>query len=154
MRRDDGGSSGGVFSGIDPDRLKGTIDSVQRDQEKLEQSASYYKTELAWYGLGAEDLGAVLQVARWARDELPMLKRRYHLAQNLENVPYPGFDGMVQINEGAVSRAANTVATKAAKRATELAKKNPEDLTPEELDELNALFAENYNEYQIGRAHV
>lgn len=147
MRRDDGGSSGGVFSGIDPDRLKGTIDSVQRDQEKLEQSASYYKTELAWYGLGAEDLGAVLQVARWARDELPMLKRRYHLAQNLENVPYPGFDGMVQINEGAVSRAASTVATKAAKRATELAKKNPEDLTPEEFDELNALFAENYNEY-------
>ncbi|CCK28233.1 hypothetical protein BN159_3854 [Streptomyces davaonensis JCM 4913] len=147
MRPDDGGSSGGVFSGIDSARLKGTIDSVQRDQERLEQSASYYKTELAWYGVGAEDLGAVLRVARWARDELPMLKRRYHLAQNLENAPYPGFKGMVQINEAAVSRAANAAATKAAKRATELAKQNPEDLTPEEFDELNALFAENYDEY-------
>ncbi|MFF7450630.1 MULTISPECIES: hypothetical protein [unclassified Streptomyces] len=154
MRPDDGGSSGGVFSGIDPDRLNETIDSVRRDQETLESRASYYKTELGWYGIGSEDLAAVLRVSHWARDELPMLKRRYHLALNMDNDPYPGFKGMVQINEAAVSRAANAAATKAAKRATELAKKNPEDLSPEEFDELNALFAENYDEYPFAEKVV
>ncbi|MEU6070389.1 MULTISPECIES: hypothetical protein [Streptomyces] len=40
MRPDDGGSSKGVFSGIDPDKFKGTIDSVRRDQETLQDRAS------------------------------------------------------------------------------------------------------------------
>lgn len=154
MRPDDGGSGESVFSGIDPDKLNATINSVRQDQETLESRASYYKTELAWYGIGSEDLAAVLRVSHWARDELPMLKRRYHLALNMDNVPYPGFKGMVQINEAAVSRAANTAATKAAKRAAELAKKDPEDLSPEEFDELNALFAENYDEYPFAEKVV
>jgi hypothetical protein len=147
MRPDDGGSSGGVFSGIDPDKLKGTIDSVRRDQETLQDRASYYKTQLAYYGIGTKELTDVLHIASWAQDELPMLKRRYHLALNMDNDPYPGFKGLVQINEAQVSRAANASAAKAAKRATELAKKDPEDLSPEEFDELNELFAKNYDEY-------
>ncbi|MEU1162964.1 hypothetical protein ABZ372_20680 [Streptomyces sp. NPDC005921] len=154
MRPDDGGSGSGVFSGIDPDKLKGTIDSVRRDQETLQDRASYYKAQLAYYGIGTQELADVLRVASWAQDELPMLKRRYHLAMNMDDDPYPGFKGMVQIDEAKVSRAANAAATKAAKRATELAKKDPEDLSPEEFDELNELFAQNYDEYPFAEKVV
>ncbi|MEV0183983.1 DUF6571 family protein [Streptomyces sp. NPDC050625] len=154
MRPDDGGSSKGVFSGVDPDKLKGTIDSVRRDQETLQDRASYYKAQLAYYGLGGQELSDVLRVASWAQDELPMLKRRYHLALNMDNVPYAGFKGMVQINEAQVSRAANAAAAKAAKRATELGKKDPEDLSPEEFDELNELLAQNYDEYPFAEKVV
>ncbi|MFJ3778452.1 hypothetical protein ACIPX0_42910 [Streptomyces sp. NPDC090075] len=154
MRPDDGGSGSGVFSGIDPDKLKGTIDSVRRDQETLQDRASYYKAQLAYYGIGTQELADVLRVASWAQDELPMLKRRYHLAMNMDDDPYPGFKGMVQIDEGKVSRSANAAAAKAAKRATELAKKDPEDLSPEEFDELNELFAQNYDEYPFAEKVV
>ncbi|GAA2641221.1 DUF6571 family protein [Streptomyces vastus] len=54
---------------------------------------------------------------------------------------------MVQVNEAKVTRAANAAASKDAKRAAKLAKKDPEDLSPEEFDELNELFAKNYDEY-------
>ncbi|WP_328431946.1 DUF6571 family protein [Streptomyces sp. NBC_00453] len=154
MRPDDRGSSGGVFSGIDPDKLNGTIDSVRRDQSTLQDRASYYKTQLAYYGIGTKEFADVLHVASWAQDELPMLKRRFHLAMKMDNDPYPGVKGMVQINEAAVSRAANAAAAKAAKRATELAKKDPEDLSPEEFDELNELFAQNYDEYPFAEKVV
>ncbi|MFJ6127071.1 DUF6571 family protein [Streptomyces griseoviridis] len=154
MRPDDGGSGGGVFSGIDPDRLKGTIDSVRRDQETLRDRASFYKAQLAYYGLGAKEFTDILHVASWAQDELPMLRRRYHLALNMENDPYPGFKGLVQINEAAVSRTANAEAAKAAERATELAKKDHADLSPEEFDELNRLFAQNYDEYPFAEKFV
>ncbi|WP_371662327.1 hypothetical protein [Streptomyces sp. NBC_00280] len=154
MRADEGGTSKSVFSGIDPDALKGTIDSVRRDQETLRDRASYYKTQLAYYGVGAEELGDVVRVAGWARDELPMLKRRYHLAMNMDSDAYPGTTGMIRINEAKVTRAANAEAVKDAKRATELVKKNREDLSPEEFDELNALFAENYDEYPFAERVV
>ncbi|MCX4235999.1 hypothetical protein [Streptomyces ortus] len=154
MDKDDNASGGSVFSGIDPDALKGTIDSVQRDQEKLQDRVSYYKAELAYYGLGAEELQDILHVASWARDELPMLKRRYHLSMNMDNVPYTGFKGMVQINEARVTRAANAAAARDAKRATKLAKKDPEDLSPEELDELNTLFALNHDQYPFAEKVV
>ncbi|WP_327697410.1 DUF6571 family protein [Streptomyces sp. NBC_00459] len=154
MRADEGGTSKSVFSGIDPGALKGTIDSVRRDQETLRDRASYYKTQLAYYGVGAEELSEVVRVAGWARDELPMLKRRYHLAMNMDSDAYPGSTGMVQINEAKVTRAANAEAVKDAKRATELAKKNREDLSPAEFDELHALFAENYDEYPFAERVV
>ncbi|WP_404194275.1 hypothetical protein [Streptomyces tauricus] len=154
MDKDDNASGGIVFSGIDPDALKSTIDSVSRDQETLQTRASYYKTELAYYGLGAEELQDILHVASWARDELPMLKRRYHLSMNMDNSPFPGFKGMVQINEARVTRAANAAAAKDAKRATNLAKKDPEDLTPEELDELTTLFALNHDQYPFAEKVV
>ncbi|MGC5565615.1 hypothetical protein ACPYPG_22625 [Streptomyces sp. FR-108] len=154
MDKADSSSGGGVFSGIDPDALRGTIDSVRRDQEKLQDRASYYKTELAYYGLGAEELQDILHVASWARDELPMLKRRYHLSMNMDNVPYAGFKGMVQINEAKVTRAANAAAARDAKRATKVAKKDPEDLSPEELAELNTLFALNHDQYPFAEKVV
>lgn len=137
----------GVFSGIDPDALKGTIESIRRDHEKLADRASYYKLQLAYYGVGADELGDVLRVANWASDELPLLKRRYHLSMKMDSVPYSGGMGMVRINEARVTRAANAAASKHAKRAAKLAKKDPEDLTPAEFDELNRLFSTNHDEY-------
>lgn len=104
--------------------------------------------------MGAKELTDILHVASWAQDELPLLKRRYHLAMKMDNDPYPGIKGMVQINEAQVSRAANAAAAKAAKRATELAKKDPADLSPGEFEELNELFAQNYDEYPFAEKVV
>ena len=143
---DDGGDSG-VFSGIDPDALKRTIESIRRDHERLSNAASYYKTELARFGIGAEELRDVLRVANWARDELPLLKRRYHLSMSDDSSPYPGGKGMVRVNEARVTRGANAKAAKDAKRAAVLAKKDPKDLTSSEFDELNTLMATNHDEY-------
>ncbi|MFG2949083.1 hypothetical protein [Streptomyces adustus] len=154
MRADEGGGSPGVFSGIDPDALKHTIDSVRQDQETLQSRATYYRSRLAYYGIGDTELGDVLKAAAWARDELPMLKRRHHLAMRMDNDPYPGFKGMVRIDEARVTRAANAEAARDAKRATELAKKNPQDLSPQEFDELNALLAANYDEYPFAEKLV
>ncbi|MGW5865806.1 hypothetical protein ACWFRJ_26890 [Streptomyces sp. NPDC055239] len=147
MVSDDNPGPKGVFSGIDPDALKGTIESIRRDHEKLSDRAGYYKLQLAYFGVGEKELGDVLRVANWASDELPLLKRRYHLSMKADSVPYSGGKGMVKINEASVTRAANAAAAKDAKRAAELAKKDPEDLTTEEFDELNFLFSSNYDEY-------
>ncbi|MFJ9427156.1 hypothetical protein [Streptomyces sp. NPDC101249] len=104
MGEGSGGSGQGVFSGIDPDAFKRTADSVEKDQETLQERASYYKGQLAYYGLGGAELGDILRIADWARGEVPLLKRRHHLAIGLERDPYPGFKGLVRIDERHVGR--------------------------------------------------
>ncbi|WP_327297308.1 DUF6571 family protein [Streptomyces sp. NBC_01197] len=66
---------------------------------------------------------------------------------NTDNEPYPHFNGMVQISESQVSRAAIAAAAREAKRGAELAKKDPKDLSPAEFDELNAILALNNDQY-------
>ncbi|MCX4882802.1 hypothetical protein [Streptomyces sp. NBC_00847] len=122
----DGGGGGGdsVFSGIDPDALKATIESVRRDQETLQDRSSYYKTQLAYYGIGTAELNEVLKVASWARDELPILTRRYHLALACDE-PYPGAPkgtAMVSINEAMVGQ--KTAAERNGKALAEQFKKD------------------------------
>jgi hypothetical protein len=136
MRPDDGGGGESVFSGIDPAKLNATINSVRQDQETLEGRASYYKTQLAYYGIGTPELGDVLKVAGWARDELPMLTRRYHLALAADE-PYPSAPKgslMVSINEGMVGQKAT-----AERNGKELAERFKKDFSG---DNSAALFAE------------
>ncbi|MER5598523.1 hypothetical protein [Streptomyces sp. NPDC002265] len=138
MRGDEDGGGSGVFSGIDPDALKGTIDSVRRDQEALQDRATYYRNQLAYYGIGAAALGDVLKVAGWARDELPMLNRRYHLAVSMENDPYPGFKGMMRIDESKVGQTA---------QATEDGKKLAEDFN-RKIDDGDSVSPEMFADLQ------
>ncbi|WP_432160992.1 hypothetical protein [Streptomyces sp. NRRL F-5630] len=140
-------ATSGNFSGIDPDRFKKVIASVEHGHETLRERALYFKNQLASYGLGQSELQKIVHSASWASDELPMLKRRYHLSL-AEGAPgFAGHAGMVRINEALVNPAAVKEAKKAAKRAAALAKKDPKDLSASEFDELNALLADNRDEY-------
>nr|WP_202429614.1 hypothetical protein [Streptomyces sp. SID4945] len=155
-----GGWGGGVahegegFSGIDPEKLHRVVTAAERDQRWLAERASYYKNQLASYGIGGAEFGGIQHTASWAEHELPLLKRRYYLSLNEGNGPDPRHPGMVRIKEELVSREANAKAAKAARRATELAERDPEDLSPEEFDELKKLFAQNYDEYPFAEKVV
>ncbi|SNX63205.1 hypothetical protein SAMN06272735_5007 [Streptomyces sp. TLI_55] len=133
------GDGQGVFSGIDAKALKDTIDSVRRDQDTLQSRASYYKAQLAYYGVGSEELSDVLRVADWAKHELPLLTRRYHLAMNLEDDPYPGFKGMVKIDESKVGQTAQAQSN-GKKLGEDFKKKldNGENIPPELFADLRA----------------
>ncbi|NJA59695.1 DUF6571 family protein [Streptomyces sp. NEAU-H3] len=140
-------ATSGNFSGIDPDRFKKVITSVEHGHETLRDRALYFKNQLASYGIGQTELQGIAHSASWASDELPMLKRRYHLSL-AEGAPgFAGHEGMVRINEALVNSAAVKEAKKAAKRAATLAKKDPKDLSASEFDQLNALLADNRDEY-------
>ncbi|NEA43119.1 DUF6571 family protein [Streptomyces sp. SID11385] len=140
-------ATSGNFSGIDPDRFKKVIASVEHGHETLRDRALYFKNQLASYGIGQTELQGIAHSASWASDELPMLKRRYHLSL-AEGAPgFAGHEGMVRINEALVNPAAVKEAKKAAKRAAALAKKDPKDLSATEFDELNTLLADNRDEY-------
>lgn len=142
------------FSGIDPEKLHRVVTAAERDQRWLAERASYYKNQLASYGIGGGEFGGIQHTASWAEHELPLLKRRYYLSLNEGNGPDPRHPGMVRIKEELVSREANAKAAKAAKRATALAERDPEDLSPEEFDELKKLFAQNYDEYPFAEKVV
>ncbi|WP_328538463.1 hypothetical protein [Streptomyces sp. NBC_00344] len=109
VRLDEGG--GGDFSGINPERLKETIGALEGDQKTLHSRASYYKQQFERYGIPATSLNGLLKIAGWADGELPMLRRRHHLAMNME-VDFPGFKGMAQVNENDVSKSAVAQAKK------------------------------------------
>ncbi|WP_328318041.1 hypothetical protein [Streptomyces sp. NBC_00388] len=111
MVRPDEGGNGGNFSGINPERLKETISALERDQKSLHSRASYYKQQFERYGITTTSVNGLIKIAGWADGELPMLRRRHHLALNME-VDFPGFKGMTQINENDVSKSAVTQARK------------------------------------------
>ncbi|WP_202235130.1 hypothetical protein [Actinacidiphila reveromycinica] len=71
---------GQTFSGIDPDRLPGTIHALQNDTKRLHDSATLFRARFVRYGLDTRPLDRLLAIARWADGELPMLRRRQRLA--------------------------------------------------------------------------
>ncbi|WP_435245272.1 hypothetical protein [Streptomyces sp. NRRL F-5630] len=147
-------ATSGKFSGIDPDRLRKVISTVEDGRETLGNRAAHFKRQLARFGLGQTELQDIMHVATWAGEELPLLKQRYHLSL-AEGAPgFAGHEGMVRVNEALVNPAAVKEARKAAKRAAALAKKDPNDLSATEFDELNALLADNRDEYPFAETFV
>jgi hypothetical protein len=145
--RVDPDATSGKFSGIDPDRMRKVIRSVEDGQEILHNRAAHFKAQLAPYGLGQTELQDLVHVATWADEELPSLKQRYHLSL-AEGAPgFAGHEGMVRINEALVNAAAVKAARKAGERAAALARKDPNRLSAAEFDEFNALLADNRDEY-------
>ncbi|WP_406154434.1 hypothetical protein OG217_24315 [Streptomyces sp. NBC_01023] len=128
------GSNGGDFSGINPERLKETISALERDQKTLHSRASYYKQQFDRYGIPTAGPNRLMKIAGWADGELPMLRRRHHLALNME-VDFPGFKGMTQINENDVSKSAVAQARKDGRALGEQFKKASEngDVPSEDL---------------------
>ncbi|WP_328377231.1 hypothetical protein OHB13_13305 [Streptomyces sp. NBC_00440] len=136
---DEGGNSGD-FSGINPERLKETISALERDQKTLHSRASYYKQQFERYGIPTASPNGLMKIAGWADGELPMLRRRHHLALNME-VGFPGFKGMTQINENDVSKSAVTKARKDGKALGEEFKKALKDGDVASEDLFHALDA-------------
>lgn len=60
-----------TFSGIDPDKLPGTINSLERDKNRLQESAARFRTRFTRYGLDTRPLDRLIAISRWADGELP-----------------------------------------------------------------------------------
>lgn len=114
----------GEFSGIDPKALPQTIGSISTDVEKLRNRGGWIKSQFVRFGIDTQPLTDLLAIAQWADDQVPMLRRRQHLAIAADQ-PYPGFTGMVSIDESKVGQAAE--AAKQGKTLGDTAKKSLED---------------------------
>jgi hypothetical protein len=98
------GSAGDGFSGIDPEQLARTIQSLQKDQEKLKSSSAWIKSSFERYGVETEPLTELLAIAGWAENQLPMLRRRHHLSIAEDEKYGHGYKGMVRIKESMVGQ--------------------------------------------------
>ncbi|MEU6027452.1 hypothetical protein ABZ825_10560 [Streptomyces tauricus] len=103
------GDEGG-FSGIDPDQLARTIQSLQKDQEKLRSSATWIKSSFERYGVETDPLTELLAIAGWSENQLPMLRRRHHLSIAEDEKYGHGYKGMVRIKESMVGQTKQSVA--------------------------------------------
>jgi hypothetical protein len=90
------------FSGINPERLLSTITSLKSDGDRLRASVGWMKTSFDGQGLDTQSLKNLLSICAWVDDQLVMLKRRHDLTL-VSDKPYPGFSGMVQIDEREVN---------------------------------------------------
>lgn len=122
---------GDGFSGIDPDHLAGTIQSLQKDQEKLKSSATWIKSSFERYGVETEPLTELLAIAGWSENQLPMLRRRHHLSIAEDEKYGHGYKGMVRIKESMVGQTKQSQAN-GKKLGDEFKKKleNGEEITP------------------------
>ncbi|MFI0939659.1 hypothetical protein [Streptomyces sp. NPDC021020] len=75
-----GGNPSAQFSGIDPARLPTTISTLDANRDRLRSSATSYKSQFEQHGLDTQPLTKLLGIASWIDDQMPMLRRRQHLA--------------------------------------------------------------------------
>lgn len=113
-----GGSKKGTFSGIDPNKLPGTINSLQHDTTRLHDAAAGFTTRFARHGIDTQPLTRLMSIAHWASDQLPGLRRRQHLAAALSE--YTPNTTMMFIPDSMITPGA---AAKSAKDGKALAKR-------------------------------
>ncbi|MEV8566816.1 alpha/beta hydrolase [Streptomyces sp. NPDC051322] len=104
----DPGGRGDTFCGINPEALQGTITSLKRDSSRLRTSASRFKGRFDQLGIDAQPLTKLLHIASWADDQLPMLRRRHHLALLIDKdadpvLHYPNHPDMIMVDDTDVS---------------------------------------------------
>ncbi|MFJ3692617.1 alpha/beta hydrolase [Streptomyces sp. NPDC090052] len=104
----DPGGRGDTFCGINPEALQGTINSLKRDAGRLRGSATGFKTRFDQLGIDTLPLTKLLHVASWADDQLPMLRRRHHLAVLIDKgadpvLHYPNCPDMIMVDDADVS---------------------------------------------------
>ncbi|WP_328326717.1 MULTISPECIES: alpha/beta hydrolase [unclassified Streptomyces] len=100
----DPGGRGDAFCGINPEALQGTIASLKADADRLHGSASRFKSRFDGLGIDAQPLTKLVHIATWASDQLPMLRRRHHLAVLIDHggnpfSHYPNHPEMVMVDE-------------------------------------------------------
>ncbi|SDO99590.1 hypothetical protein [Actinacidiphila guanduensis] len=99
---------GGTFSGIDPERLPLTIGALERDARRLHDSAARLRARFAHCRIDTAPLDRLLAISAWAGGQLPMLRRRQHLAAATgEFVPYYS---LVPLPDGAPGSSAEAAA--------------------------------------------
>ncbi|NSC24697.1 hypothetical protein FM076_27490 [Streptomyces albus subsp. chlorinus] len=97
-----GGPGPGTFSGIDPGRLKGMIDSLAGAAHVL-TSANGWNGEFSRLGVDTGGLTRLVGVGKWVEQQLPSLKRRFDLALAIErNGSQPGHK-LVQVPDNFLS---------------------------------------------------
>lgn len=86
------------FAGIDPVQLKGMIGDLEDTRSLIEEKIPGLKDDFARVSLDYKHINTLTGVSTWINDELPMLKRRHSMAEQLskENNEYGFTNGMVQ----------------------------------------------------------
>lgn len=119
------------FSGINPDNLMKTIDSLVSGSETLQQGKNSFIGRFRKFGLETTHLTELGRIASWVDDELPMLRRRQALAAAME------FDGVgpkpptVQVREPVWTvKQAHAEGKKLAEEAEGLAEMGPDEAGP------------------------
>ncbi|MFI1484579.1 hypothetical protein [Streptomyces sp. NPDC020747] len=72
------------FSGINPQNLLKTVNSLESSGKKLHGAKASYLSRFQKYGLETGSLTEIGKIASWVDDELPMLRRRQALAAAME----------------------------------------------------------------------
>ncbi|MFI6320570.1 polymorphic toxin type 17 domain-containing protein [Nonomuraea sp. NPDC050556] len=82
------------FAGIDPVQLKGMIGDLEDLRSLIDEKLPQLKGDFARAGLDGKNLATITGVSSWIGGELPMLKRRHSMAEQIskENNQY-GFTG-------------------------------------------------------------
>jgi hypothetical protein len=143
MSRPGGDGGGGSFSGIDPERLPVTISTLDSDREKLRSNATSFKSQFALHGLDTQPLDRMLTICSWVDDQMPMLRRRQHLAVAADQYA-PAGTTVVWIDESQVTNAATGKASADGKRlADEFKHSMKDDTVPEGLYEQLATSAQD-----------
>lgn len=69
------------FAAIDPARMADLVTKMDGAARTIDERAPGVKSRFEAHGVATGDVTAILQVARWVHDQLPMLRRRQSLAQ-------------------------------------------------------------------------
>ena len=96
-----GGGGGGLgpgFVGIDPPLLSGLIHSLRNGVSDAQPLAASYQCRFSQLGLDTSRVTRLQQHYSWARDQQPMLQRRYNLASHQPSAQL--VDGMATAGAG------------------------------------------------------
>lgn len=80
MTYDVGGSTNPNFSAIDPVLLPRTVVAAEQEASQLEEAANRLSQHCQSLCVSTTALSQALEIANWAREQLPMLRRRANLA--------------------------------------------------------------------------
>ncbi|MGW7818681.1 hypothetical protein ACWGLF_11190 [Streptomyces puniciscabiei] len=87
------------FSGINPENLLNTINSLVSGSKTLHQAKTAYYSRFQKFGLDTSHLIELDRIASWVDGELPMLRRRQALAAAMEYKGVGPKPPMVQLRE-------------------------------------------------------
>ncbi|MET9081535.1 hypothetical protein ABZX77_06460 [Streptomyces sp. NPDC004237] len=120
------------FSGINPDNLMGTINSLVSGSKALHQGKAAYTARFQRFGLDTAALTEIDRIATWVDGELPMLRRRQALAAAMEFHGVGPKPTMVELREPVWTvQQARDQGADLAKEANALAGMDPADAGPE-----------------------
>lgn len=114
------GGGGSSYAAIDVGELRTLIRSLEDAAETLRDAPRSLRPRASYFGIGTDELRELEEIGAWADDELPGLRRRLNLAQELDHMT-GGLLSTVDLSEPTLTTAAaEELGADLANRMTEL----------------------------------